>query len=199
MSVEMSSNFKTQARVVKSFSKTLDPGDTLDFRMIHHCGPGIRFDIAQSYLTAFQSKGTQPSSYGIIVEAVGTACEGVRFSDNAVFQSTSPGFYNYEYKKIIVAVKHSSLLGDVESIGNATINKKYAIKVYEKNQMSVRPFNVDVSQIGNRDEKGKTFGVMSTSSERPVYSQNIISEKKEKEENSDIKEINKDIEEEDLW
>lgn len=73
----MSANFKVQAKIVKTFFKMLNPGDTLDFRMTHHCGPGIRFDVAQSYIANGQSKGAQPSSYGMIVEAFGTPCEGV--------------------------------------------------------------------------------------------------------------------------
>jgi hypothetical protein len=76
-SLNQSSNFKTQAKIVKSFYKKINPGDTLDFRMTHHCGPGVRFDIINSYMTA-GAEGNQPSSYGIAIEAIGTPCEGVR-------------------------------------------------------------------------------------------------------------------------
>jgi hypothetical protein len=174
LNVTMSSNFKVQAKIVKTFFKMLNPGDTLDFRMIHHCGPGIRFDIAQSYLSNGQSKGTQPSSYGIIVEAFGTPCEGVRYKDDAVFQGTSPGYYNYEYKKQILAVKHSNLIGSVSDIKSTTIDKKYAIKIYEKVFLEQRPFHINVGNIGERGEENRTFGVLSTSAIKPVYSQNVI-------------------------
>ena len=46
----MASNFKTQAKIVKTFTKTLGPGDTLDFRMTHHLGPGIRLDVARTFM-----------------------------------------------------------------------------------------------------------------------------------------------------
>lgn len=42
VSLKKSSNFLTQAKLVKTFTKTLNPGDTFDFRMTHHMGPGIR-------------------------------------------------------------------------------------------------------------------------------------------------------------
>lgn len=47
----MAPSFKNQAKIVKTFVKRLNPGDTFDFRMYHHCGVGIRFDRAKEYLT----------------------------------------------------------------------------------------------------------------------------------------------------
>ena len=43
----MSSNFKSEAKIVKTFSRILPPGNTLDFQMVDKCGPGIRFEIAK--------------------------------------------------------------------------------------------------------------------------------------------------------
>jgi len=40
-----SANVKTNAKIAKTFYKTLDSGDILDFRMVNHYGPGVSFDI----------------------------------------------------------------------------------------------------------------------------------------------------------
>lgn len=53
----MSANFKTQAKVAETFSNKLDLGDTLDFRMIHHCGSGVRFNIINSFVIHGTAKG----------------------------------------------------------------------------------------------------------------------------------------------
>lgn len=156
----MSAAFKTQAKIVQSFKRYLNPGDTLDFRMRHYCGSGIRFDIAKNYLT---KNGLQPSSYGIIVEAQGTPCQAVRFTDKAVFQGTCPGWYNYEYEKGIKVVRNSSIISDSSELGGNLLNK-YAVKIHEREFLKERPLNVSADKIG--PDKG--FRILSLSQDIKV-------------------------------
>jgi hypothetical protein len=159
-SPNMSAAFKTQAKIVKSFKRYLNPGDTLDFRMRHPCGPGIRFDIAKNYLLR---NGLQPSSYGIIVEVQGTPCEAIRFSDKSIFQGTCPGWYNYEYQKGVKVVRNSSIISDSSELGTNLLNK-YAVKVYEREFLKERPLNVPADKIG----ENKEFRILSLSQEMKV-------------------------------
>lgn len=89
--LNQSANFKNHAKIVKTFKKQLNPNDTYDFRMTVHLGPGIRFDIAKSYW-AVGAKGTQPSSYGLIVETFGTECQAVNLSTNYGYSGLCPGW-----------------------------------------------------------------------------------------------------------
>jgi hypothetical protein len=148
-SPNISAAFKTQAKIVKSFKRYLNPGNTLDFRMRHHCGPGIRFDIAKNYLT---KSGLQPSSYGIIVEVQGTACEAIRFSDKSIFQGTCPGWYNYEYEKGVKVVRNSSIISDSSELGTNLLNK-YAVKVHESEFLKERPLNIPADKIGEKKRR----------------------------------------------
>jgi hypothetical protein len=171
-SVNQASNFQSQAKIVKTFSKMLNPGDTLDFRMTHHLGPGIRFDLAKSYMINPSSKGEQPSGYGMIVEVIGTSCEAVRIQDGAAFQGTCPGWYTYEYRKGVTLVRNSRIVSSQSELGD-NFDQKYAIKVYERVLLQNPPLSVSVNDIGKPGEKDKTFMIVSTSAESPVYSANI--------------------------
>jgi hypothetical protein len=177
--LNMSSNFKTQATIVKTFSKTLNPGDTLDFRMKNHLGPGIRFDIAKSYILGGAAKGDQPSSYSMIVEAEGTPCEGMRTIDKSVFQGTSSGYYNYEYKTGITVVRNSPIVSNPTDLGEGFDNK-YAVRIYTREFLKVPPISFAADSIGKPGEPNKEFVIMSTSREEPVYSSNIFGAAKQK-------------------
>jgi hypothetical protein len=137
-SVNMSANFKTQAKIVKTFSKVLGPGDTLDFRMIHHLGPGIRLDIARVFMLTTR-KGYQPSGYFPIIEAEGTPCEGQELETGSIYQGSCPGWYNFEYTTGIKAVRHNSIvstnsisLDDSKELEASEVSRDYAVKIYER-------------------------------------------------------------------
>ena len=177
-SVNMSPNFQTQARVVKTFSRTLNPGDTLDFRMTNYLGPGIRLDIARVFMLTSR-KGLQPSGYFPIIEAEGTPCEGQDLRDGSIYQGSSPGWYNYEYTTGIKAFKHNSIVSSSsfsneeeseDSLNASKISYEYAVKIYEREFLSRPPISYAADDIGEPGEKDKKFSVFTTSDERVVYS-----------------------------
>lgn len=169
-SVSLSPNFKTQAKVVHTVTRYLNPGDTLDFRMYHHCGPGIRFDVAKVYLNT-AVKGTQPSGYGLIVEATGTACECVRNKDQAIFQGTSPGWYAFEASKSITVIRNSTVVSSSSDLQDS-LTKAYAVKIHEREYMNTKPIYIPTTIIGAPNEQGKDFSVVSLSPERLAFASN---------------------------
>lgn len=177
---ELLAAFKTQAKIVRTFVKRLNPGDTFDFRMTHHCGPGIRFDVAKVYLNNIGG-GMQPSSYGIIVEAKGTPCECIRNEDNALFQGTSPGWYNFEGRKGITLVRNSTVISNPTELSES-ITKLYAVKIHERqflDKKPKKPITVPVNLIGIPGQ----IGVVSLSPEKQVYASSVGKEKLYKEVN----------------
>ena len=171
--LSMSASFKTQAKIVKSFKKILNPGDTFDFRMTQHCGPGLRFDISQVYLNNV-GLGLQPSGYGLIVETEGTPCEAVRAVDKCVFQGTSPGWYNYEFTKGVTLVRNSTIISDSSELTSNLLNK-YAIKVHEREFTELRPLTIPVTDIGSPGDK-KGFSIVSLSVEHKAYAAPVTKE-----------------------
>jgi hypothetical protein len=174
-SLNLSSNFKTQAKVCKTFKKILNPGDTYVFNLIHSCGSGVRIDVLNTYLRG-ASKGDQPASYGIIVEVIGTECEGVRIPDKSVFLGSSPAYYNYEFSKAVKVVKNNTLTSNSMDLTNpelSEIKSTYAVRIFDLELLSSLPFNVSADLIGYPGEPGKTFSVVSTSDVTKVFSKNI--------------------------
>lgn len=167
--VNLSSSFKNHVTIVHTVSKVLGPGDLLDLRITYFCGAGMRFDVAQDYLNT-PAKGSQPTTYGYIVEVEGTDCEGVLHQDNLRFQGSSPVWYNYEYRTCIKLVKHMNLVSSSNLENLEAMGKSYAVRVFDREFLEDRPFSIAASQIGDPGEAGKTFSVISTAIERVVYS-----------------------------
>ena len=199
----MSANFKTQAKIVKTFSKTLSPGDTLDFRMTHHLGPGIRLDVARAYMTTSR-KGLQPSGYFPIIEAEGTPCEGQELETGSIYQGSCPGWYNYEYTTGIKAVKHNSIVSDTSmfseddpelddsELKDGKISSEYAVKIYEREFLTKPPISFSADEIGDPSDQNKKFSVFSTSDERVVYSKSMYKPTKKTILNEDFDEFEED-------
>lgn len=172
--LNMSPYFKRQAKIVKTFSKALNPGDRLDFSMNHESGAGVRIDIAQGYL--FNSgKGLQPSGYGIVVETQGVDCQLNKFVDNSVYQGTSPGWYSFESSKGVTLVRNSTIVSNPQQLQNSLQNR-YSVKVHEREFLTTKPLYIPPELIGQPGEKGKSFSVVSTSIENVVYEKPIDDE-----------------------
>jgi hypothetical protein len=189
-SLSYSSLFKTHAKVVKTVSKRLSPGDILDFRFTNMCGPGVRLDVGKTYMTK-GSKGEQPSSFAFIVEAGGLDCEAIRIMDKSRFIGTAPGWYNYEFKKSLRLVTYNTVTDSDNLLG--TTNPKYAIKVHDRRLLNEVPYNVDSSKIGDIDDKNKELSIVSTSLEHVGMSAPIGGTSKEKSPNLVIEQITDNI------
>jgi len=112
-SLNASSNFRSGAEIVESFSKTIPPGDFWNFSHTHHCGSGI--DIMSIYRSTAAGEGEepdtgfslytdqsdQPLTYGVIFECRGTTAEAYSVpSENVIntYIGSSPCAYSYEFK-----------------------------------------------------------------------------------------------------
>jgi hypothetical protein len=73
-----SENFKTDIKIVKSFQRRLKPGDMLDFKYNHLCGPGLRLDRINAATDNASWNDNLPLGYGIMVEAWGVQVDAVR-------------------------------------------------------------------------------------------------------------------------
>lgn len=148
--IDMSASFLQNASVAHTFTKKLPAGGIWEFNLEVLCGSGARLD--QVYYDSQRSDGTQPSQYGIAIEAVGVKCEGVQIDDietkaESRFVGTSPGWFDLEVKKQLELVNESARLsayGGFEA-------SKFAITTRNKDVVNEVDFNIDADQIGGED------------------------------------------------
>jgi len=108
-----SSNFRSGAKIVESFSKVIAPGDYWNFSHTHHCGAGI--DLMSLYRSTDAGQGEEPDSayglvadqaqypfhYGVIFECQGKTAEAYSIPAEDIVNSyigSSPCSYSYEFK-----------------------------------------------------------------------------------------------------
>lgn len=126
--------FREKYKIVKTFSKKLNPSDTWNFHHDHHHGGGIDvYGILTDNLQpgAFPRVTRQPASYFYIIESYGVPCEGIRTLADEVSESylgTSPGYFNIEYRKSITSVNSAS---DTQNITLFGLDSKIHVRVVE--------------------------------------------------------------------
>jgi len=110
-----SSNFRSAAKIVESFQKTIPPGDFWNFSHIHNCGAGIDFtsiyratdegsgeesDMSAALTTNTDQK-FMPFTYGVIFECKGKTAEAYFIpAENSTntYIGSAPCNYTYEFK-----------------------------------------------------------------------------------------------------
>lgn len=110
-----SSNFRSAAKIVESFQKTIPPGDFWNFSHIHNCGAGIDFtsiyratdegsgeetDMSAALTTNTDQK-YMPFTYGVIFECKGKTAEAYFIpAENSTntYIGSAPCNYTYEFK-----------------------------------------------------------------------------------------------------
>ena len=112
-SLNKSSNFRSGATIMESFSKVIPPGDFWNFSHVHHCGSGIDVQSIWRSTTISPSEledrgfglsddqGQLPFTYGLIFEAKGKTAEAYSIPAENIVNSyigTSPVSYAYEFK-----------------------------------------------------------------------------------------------------
>lgn len=171
-SFSICANFRVHAKIVKTFTKQLNPGDVFEFRHTTSCGPGIRIDVGKAFIST-AAGGNQPSSYMYVVESFGLPCEGVRIKDKAKFQGTCPGDLIYESKKAISLVTNRiySAAEDYELKSNSLKNM-CSIKYHSRRVSDTQAYNVSFEKIGvdSDNQKDKELYVLSTTLAHPVTS-----------------------------
>lgn len=97
VSLDNSIHFYRRFRHLKTFSKTLKPGDVWDFKAQIHCGSGVRLDLIKEIDDA-NNNSLVGDLY--VIEHHGVMCEGVQNDDNT--QSvigTSPSWLQIRFEK----------------------------------------------------------------------------------------------------
>lgn len=153
-----SSNFfKENYDIVKTFSKTLNPSDTWQFKHTHHCGAGI--DISALTITDASVTGNvlyfQPIPYFIIIETRGVQCECQYRNNNGelgTYLGTSPGYYMAEYRKSVKFVQASATGTDITANG---IADRMHVRVFQNDlltnfSLATREFFLSPDRIFNK-------------------------------------------------
>jgi len=147
-SLSYSPEFDRRFRHVKTFSKTLSPGDMFDFTYEVQCGAGIRLD------RIFELDASEPTAMLqdlIIIEHNGVMCEGVKEQlDIESFIGTSPSWLQVRFEKGYDAVRGSLSSPDAYGTDGAQ-DQRFLVRSYVQKDndegVAVRRANFDVTDI----------------------------------------------------
>jgi len=153
-----SPNFRRNFEHVKTFTKTLAPGDVWDWKMETHLGPGARLDETR------RIQDLNPDAllgYLVVIEHQGVPCEAVNDADrNESFIGTSPSFLQIEFNKGVEGVLASTTQADYNAVAAAggVASGKFAIKVFTDNDASGPSSKLINFNVGNVTEPGTGAG-----------------------------------------
>lgn len=118
-SLQSSDHFKANAKVVKTFYRTLGPSDIWDFTYYLHYGSGI----VLNQIFEDEVSNTHPLGYFFILESEGDPRASItRTRDGQNFNGTSPGRFNYTFKKSLKFIKE-----------NQDGDEKFSVREFVKN------------------------------------------------------------------
>lgn len=144
-SLNKSSNFRSGAEIVESFSKVIPPGDFWNFSHIHHCGSGI--DLTSLYRSSSREEGEEPdlaygiredqSRYpfhlGIIFECQGKTAEAYSVPAEGIVNTyigSSPCSYAYEYKTAAYFAAKANDGNNITTPNTRTYEQDYALEYF---------------------------------------------------------------------
>lgn len=111
--LESSEWFRENFNIVKTVTKTLDPGESWLFTHKHHFGGG--FDLTAWFSPKGSRDRLTPCAYAFFIESTGVPCEGVLLTTGANSQSirnprlgTSPGRWFFEFQTKVEYVQAST-------------------------------------------------------------------------------------------
>lgn len=137
----MSSDFRTNFKIVKTVSKKLGAGDIWNFRHTHYYGSG--FDLKPIFNAFYEGVGSRPGekyaplNYFYIFEACGRDCEGVLHESEGVYETyigKSPSYYTFECRK---AMRFASIerAASIIGSGGASVANAIALKIFTSDPM----------------------------------------------------------------
>ncbi|AXH77372.1 MAG: putative capsid protein [Cressdnaviricota sp.] len=138
-----SSNFRSGAQIVESFSKLIPPGDFWNFSHTHHCGSGI--DLTSLYRSTNIGSGEEPDtgfglvadqgqypfSFAVIFECQGKTAEAYSIPAENIVNSyigSSPCSYSYEYKTSAYFAADALDGNNISTPSTRTYEQDYAIQ-----------------------------------------------------------------------
>jgi len=146
---------------VKSFIRTLNPGDFWDFKYVHHCGGGIRLDRLKEWA---EGSPNGVLGYTMVIELVGTPCEAIIqnqpepnvAANGSSVLGTSPGYLKLEYEKGHTSVLDSTPeFSTTEPVGGIlTGANQFAIRSFAEREFAqtTQKINFGPSRIGRKGE-----------------------------------------------
>lgn len=152
--LESSEWFRENFKIVKTVSKTLDPGESWLFTHKHHFGGG--FDLTSWFSPLGSRDRLTPCAYAFFVESTGVPCEGVLStigSDSQVIRSprmgTSPGRWFFEFQTKVEYVQAST---SSENLLTGRRNTSGFLEPASRPFMHIRVFDNDVAGRLNPDK-----------------------------------------------
>lgn len=134
-----SSVFKSSYEVVKVFKQKLYSGDILDFKYVHHTGPGVRLDIAHGILRNSDNIPGVPITYLPLIELSGPMVEAYDATDaNIRHTGKGPGAVTFELKKGAYAIQTPLNKADVNLVTDGYENKQYLVRLFDKSVNQTR-------------------------------------------------------------
>lgn len=144
-SLNKSSNFRSGADIVESFSKVIPPGDFWNFSHIHHCGSGI--DLMSLYRGTNIGGGEEPDTgygltsdlgqypftYGIIFEAQGKTAEAYSIPAENIVNSyigSSPVSFSFEFKTSAYFAADAVESSNISTPSTRIYEQDYAIQEF---------------------------------------------------------------------
>lgn len=162
--LSMSSAFDRRFKLVKSFRKTLRPGDVWDFSATNHCGAGVRLDqIAQ-----IEQESAAAALVGnlIVIEHHGVPCEATSIPNaGESYYGTSPSYLQISFRRGLEFVRGSQVgLSDQQNTGSTggLIDPGYQIRAFAEKPASStsntdRRINFDAEQITDPAGGGSVY------------------------------------------
>jgi len=160
----MSAWFRANCKIAKTFSKTLQPGDQLQFRNRHHYGNGL--DIYSMLADSLNTQArTTPLSYYFVIETKGAPTELVynKAGDFQTFLGTSPSYYMTEFRSRMTYVSDRTRSSDISSIGVTTSptfmhQRSYTVDQNLAEESVSREFFLPLSRVVSSTAPADTFG-----------------------------------------
>lgn len=161
--LDMSAAFNQNAKIVKTLRHKLTPASIWDIDITVLLGPGIYIDqmFYDDYVMTNKST-SQPSTYGIIIDFIGSPCVGVEVKDGQRKQDrqgTNQGSVSMEFSKSIEMVN-----ADISFTKNGFEASKAALKLYNRDISTSTIFNKDYNEISDKHSDNSFYIPVKTDS-----------------------------------
>lgn len=144
--------FRASVDIVKTITKKLYTGDSLELNYNHLVGPGIRLDKIAGMSDGVGFDLNYPITYALMFEAHGPIVEAISGDSNTPnrrYSGTGPGLLSFEFKKTITGVKRSIDATYNTGEDKGFLSSALAVRVFTPTSISntTKRFNVDYSSI----------------------------------------------------
>lgn len=139
-----SANFRTKFKILDTFSKKLEPGDTWVINHKHHCGPGLDLQSLIDSERGVNRNQFDPIAYQYAFSIKGIPCEAINQQEGTkrAHLGTSPAYTTMEFRKGMKAISNN----------DRTITDINANLGMRDNSVHIRTFTSNPYTIDSRKE-----------------------------------------------